>query len=40
MLGGFEYWVREGYAYTTPRGRERRAADPLTAVVDADACGC
>ncbi len=23
-----------------PRGRERRAADPLTTVVDADACGC
>ncbi|MEV5237017.1 rhodanese-like domain-containing protein [Streptomyces pseudogriseolus] len=40
MLGGFEYWVREGYAYETSRGRERRAADPLTTVVDADACGC
>ncbi len=40
MLGGFEYWVREGYAYATPRGRERRAADPLTTVVDLGACGC
>ncbi|MCI3155587.1 rhodanese-like domain-containing protein [Streptomyces werraensis] len=40
MLGGFEYWVREGYAYETSRGGERRAADPLTTVVDADACGC
>ncbi|MET8898020.1 rhodanese-like domain-containing protein [Streptomyces albogriseolus] len=40
MLGGFEYWVREGYAYATPRGRERRAADPLTTVVDTGACGC
>ncbi|MGA5164222.1 rhodanese-like domain-containing protein [Streptomyces pseudogriseolus] len=40
MLGGFEYWVREGYVYETSRGPERRAADPLTTVVDADACGC
>ncbi|XMA36229.1 rhodanese-like domain-containing protein [Streptomyces albogriseolus] len=31
MLGGFEYWVREGYVFETARGRERRAADPLTA---------
>ncbi|MEU0616127.1 rhodanese-like domain-containing protein [Streptomyces albogriseolus] len=40
MLGGFEYWVREGYAYATPGGREGRAADPLTTVVDGGACGC
>ncbi|MER6027020.1 rhodanese-like domain-containing protein [Streptomyces sp. NPDC001851] len=28
MLGGFEYWVREGFAHETWRGREQRAADP------------
>ncbi|MFJ5062793.1 rhodanese-like domain-containing protein [Streptomyces nigra] len=40
MLGGFEYWVREGFAYETWEGRENRPADPLTApATDAD-CGC
>ncbi|MEU7019527.1 rhodanese-like domain-containing protein [Streptomyces sp. NPDC046203] len=39
MLGGFEYWVREGFAYETPRGTESRTADPLTAPV-AGVCGC
>ncbi len=28
MLGGFEYWVREGFAHETWQGTERRAADP------------
>ncbi|MEW2395552.1 rhodanese-like domain-containing protein [Streptomyces sp. NPDC046862] len=40
MLGGFEYWVREGFEYETWEGRERRAADPLTAPVGAEDCGC
>ncbi|QWQ44813.1 rhodanese-like domain-containing protein [Streptomyces sp. YPW6] len=40
MLGGFEYWVREGFAYETREGGARRAADPLTAPVDAADCGC
>ncbi|MFJ3705477.1 MULTISPECIES: rhodanese-like domain-containing protein [Streptomyces] len=40
MLGGFEYWVREGFAYETWEGSERRSADALTAPVDADDCGC
>jgi rhodanese-related sulfurtransferase len=40
MLGGFEYWVREGLAFETWQGRERRAPDPLTAPVRADGCGC
>ncbi|MEU5591384.1 rhodanese-like domain-containing protein [Streptomyces sp. NPDC020298] len=39
MLGGFEYWVREGFEFETWQGRERRAADPLTAPV-AGNCGC
>ncbi|MEU6683924.1 rhodanese-like domain-containing protein [Streptomyces sp. NPDC046832] len=40
MLGGFEYWVREGLEFETWQGRERRAPDPLTAPVGADDCGC
>ncbi|MFE0426522.1 rhodanese-like domain-containing protein [Streptomyces sp. NPDC058953] len=40
MLGGFEYWVREGFAYETWEGDDRRAPDPLTAPVGADDCGC
>lgn len=33
LIGGFEYWVREGFAYVTDAGRTRRAPDPLTAPV-------
>ncbi len=40
MLGGFEYWVREGFAFETWEGPERRAPDALTAPVDATDCGC
>ncbi len=40
MLGGFEYWVREGFAFESRHGSERRTADPLTAPADADDCGC
>ncbi|MEU8622005.1 rhodanese-like domain-containing protein [Streptomyces sp. NPDC048623] len=40
MLGGFEYWVREGFAYETWEGPGQRAADPLTAPADAEDCGC
>ncbi|MFD7616766.1 rhodanese-like domain-containing protein [Streptomyces sp. NPDC059802] len=40
MLGGFEYWVREGFEFETWEGRGRRDADPLTAPVDSDDCGC
>ncbi|PJN04421.1 sulfurtransferase [Streptomyces sp. CB01201] len=40
MLGGFEYWVREGFAFETWERSERRAADPLTAPLGADDCGC
>ncbi|MET8564748.1 rhodanese-like domain-containing protein [Streptomyces flaveolus] len=39
LLGGFEYWAREGFPYETWRGPARRDADPLTAPV-AGACGC
>ncbi|MET7983540.1 MULTISPECIES: rhodanese-like domain-containing protein [unclassified Streptomyces] len=40
MLGGFEYWAREGFEFETWQGRENRGADPLTAPVDAEDCGC
>ncbi|MDL9980757.1 rhodanese-like domain-containing protein [Microbacterium sp. ASV49] len=33
LIGGFEYWAREGLAVVTDEGRTRRAADPLTAPV-------
>jgi rhodanese-related sulfurtransferase len=40
MLGGMEYWIREGLAHETAGGAARRPADPLTAPAgDAD-CGC
>ncbi|MFI1970839.1 sulfurtransferase [Streptomyces cinnamoneus] len=40
MLGGIEYWIREGYAVETWEGRRQSPPDPLTAPVDADDCGC
>ncbi|MER5872638.1 rhodanese-like domain-containing protein [Streptomyces sp. NPDC002044] len=41
MLGGIEYWIREGFEVETWRGSERRAeADPLTAPTGSDDCGC
>ncbi len=39
MLGGFEYWAREGFPYETWQGPARHDADPLTAPV-AGECGC
>ena len=33
MIGGFEYWVREGFAYETATGPVQPEADPLTAPV-------
>ncbi|WP_353810526.1 rhodanese-like domain-containing protein [Agromyces sp. SYSU T00194] len=48
MLGGFEYWTREGYPIAGESGSGSRAVDPLTGVSDAAAgplgapvaCGC
>jgi len=40
MLGGFEYWVRQGFPVENADGVSRRPADPLTAVPDAVVCGC
>jgi rhodanese-related sulfurtransferase len=36
MIGGVEYWVREGFDLRTPEGVLRREVDPLTAPT----CGC
>ena len=35
LIGGFEYWAREGLAIETDAGRARRAVDELTAPVPA-----
>ncbi|MFD7628876.1 rhodanese-like domain-containing protein [Streptomyces sp. NPDC059851] len=41
MLGGIEYWIREGFEVETWQGRQQRGeADPLTAPTDSDDCGC
>jgi rhodanese-related sulfurtransferase len=44
MLGGVEYWIREGFAVQTATGRLRRSTDPLTAPLtdplDTPDCGC
>ena len=37
MLGGFEYWAREGLPVETATGVNAAVADPLTAPVS---CGC
>ena len=39
MIGGFEYWAREGLPVETTEGVRRADADPLTAPV-ALSCGC
>ena len=35
LIGGFEYWAREGLAVETAAGRTRPTPDPLTAVSSA-----
>ncbi|RKN44863.1 rhodanese-like domain-containing protein [Streptomyces hoynatensis] len=41
MLGGYEYWVREGFTVEAADGSRRAAPDPLTAPAAAGAdCGC
>ncbi|ROQ73322.1 rhodanese-like domain-containing protein [Streptomyces sp. NBC_01260] len=40
MLGGFEYWAREGFGFATRQGAGRRAPDPLTAPAGSEDCGC
>jgi len=40
LIGGFEYWVREGFGYDSAGGAQHPVADPLTAPVDGSACAC
>ncbi|KHK99985.1 sulfurtransferase [Microbacterium mangrovi] len=40
MIGGFEYWAREGYPVEDAAGPVVRATDPLTAPVDGITCDC
>jgi rhodanese-related sulfurtransferase len=40
MLGGFEYWAREGLPVETADGVDRAPADPLTTQSPAVSCGC
>ncbi len=40
MLGGYEYWVREGFPVQTPSGLVTRGADPLTTPVTGPTCEC
>ncbi|MDA2892517.1 rhodanese-like domain-containing protein [Mycolicibacterium sp. BiH015] len=36
LIGGFEYWAREGLSVVTANGRTRRMPDSLTAVIPND----
>jgi rhodanese-related sulfurtransferase len=40
MLGGIEYWQREGFPVDTATGSVRAAPDPHTAPVGAIGCAC
>ncbi len=40
MIGGIEYWIREGPPVEGANGVERRTADPLTAPVGSADCAC
>ncbi|GAA3473045.1 rhodanese-like domain-containing protein [Nonomuraea roseola] len=40
MIGGFEYWAREGFPVETASGVTNRSIDPLTAPVSGVACAC
>jgi rhodanese-related sulfurtransferase len=40
MIGGIEYWIREGFPLRTSDGDVSREADPLTAPIPAVECGC
>ena len=40
MIGGFEYWAREGYPIEDASGVHRRATDPLTGVSSSTRPSC
>jgi rhodanese-related sulfurtransferase len=40
MIGGFEYWAREGLPVDTDRGVGTREPDPLTVALSTATCDC
>jgi rhodanese-related sulfurtransferase len=40
MIGGIEYWIREGFTVETATGPVRRPGDPLTVPIGAVTCDC
>ncbi|MEZ0067683.1 rhodanese-related sulfurtransferase [Streptacidiphilus sp. MAP12-20] len=40
MIGGFEYWVREGFAVDSDQGNWSRPVDDLTAPKSGISCAC
>lgn len=40
MIGGFEYWAREGYPVEIDSGPVKREKDPLTVPLSATSCNC
>jgi rhodanese-related sulfurtransferase len=40
MIGGYEYWVREGFPVHTAAGLMTQSPDPLAAPVSGIACAC
>ena len=40
MIGGYEYWVEEGFPVQTSAGLTTRPANPLTALANGISCDC
>ncbi len=40
MIGGYEYWAREGYPVENDHSRIIRSKDPLTVPLDSVVCDC
>ncbi|WP_030378544.1 MULTISPECIES: rhodanese-like domain-containing protein [unclassified Streptomyces] len=40
MIGGIEYWTREGFPVESSAGIEHHPADPLTAPTGSPGCAC
>jgi rhodanese-related sulfurtransferase len=40
MIGGIEYWIREGFPFETDAGPARNARDPLTGPIGSVHCDC
>jgi rhodanese-related sulfurtransferase len=40
MIGGLEYWIREGFTVQAPGGPAQHPADPLTALARTIGCDC